>query len=182
LTLIFSNTGAKGAVFHVYDQLHLDRLPRRYTVQAGKSLSDVWNTAATDTGRYNLWVYSANGFVRAFQGNTLALASTGFSPEVQVCYQPCAAKGTPQLHLNMYNSGAAAGTVTVLANAYRTDGPWPLEIRPHATGTLSWNLASSGYWYDFTVQAAAFGRRFAGRVETGEHGISDPAMAQNLAA
>ncbi|MGA2565155.1 MAG: phospholipase C, phosphocholine-specific [Steroidobacteraceae bacterium] len=181
VTLIFSNTGKQGVVFHVYDQLHLDRLPRRYTVQADKSLSDVWNSAATDAGQYNLWVYSANGFVRAFQGNTLARA-TEFSPEIQVRYQPRAGKGTPQLHLNVNNSGAAAGTVTVLANAYRSDGPWPLQIRPHAAGTLSWNLASSGYWYDFSVQAAAFARRFAGRVETGEHGISDPAMARNLAS
>jgi phospholipase C len=72
--------------------------------------------------------------------------------------------------------------VTVQANAYRADGPWPLQIGPATTSALSWNLAASGYWYDFTVQAAGFERRFAGRVETGEDGISDPAMAQNLAA
>lgn len=62
------------------------------------------------------------------------------------------------------------------------DGPWPLQLQPNATGTLSWNLATSGYWYDFTVQATAFVRRFAGRVEIGEDSISDPAMALNLAA
>ena len=53
LTLIFSNTGQQGAVFHVYDKLHLDRIPRRYTVEAGKILSDVWNTTATDAGQYD---------------------------------------------------------------------------------------------------------------------------------
>ena len=42
--------------------------------------------------------------------------------------------------------------------------------------------ALDGYWHDFTVQAAGFERRFAGRVETGEDSISDPAMAQNLVA
>lgn len=44
----------------------------------------------------------------------------------------------------------------------------------------SWPLDESGHWDDFTVRVAelpAFTRRFAGRVETGDHGISDPAMA-----
>jgi phospholipase C len=35
-------------------------------------------------------------------------------------------------------------------------------------------------WYDFTVRVDGFEgyeRRFAGRAETGEDGVSDPAMA-----
>ena len=36
LTLIFRNSGEAGAVFHVYDKLHLDRIPRRYTVEPSK--------------------------------------------------------------------------------------------------------------------------------------------------
>ena len=35
LSLEFRNEGRAGAVFHVYDQLHLERIPRRYTVEAG---------------------------------------------------------------------------------------------------------------------------------------------------
>jgi phospholipase C len=31
-------------------------------------------------------------------------------------------------------------------------------------------------WYDYAVQAGEWMRRFAGRLETGRHGISDPAM------
>ncbi|WZB77258.1 phospholipase domain-containing protein [Achromobacter insuavis] len=40
-------------------------------------------------------------------------------------------------------------------------------------------LAASGQWYDFAVTCSsdpAFYRRFAGRVETGAHTVSDPAM------
>ncbi|MRT32913.1 DUF756 domain-containing protein, partial [Xylella fastidiosa subsp. multiplex] len=36
LQLLFANTGSAAAVFHVYDRLNLDRLPRRYMVEAGK--------------------------------------------------------------------------------------------------------------------------------------------------
>jgi phospholipase C len=45
---------------------------------------------------------------------------------------------------------------------------------------MSWNLAASGQWYDFTVTAAAFTRRLAGRIETGADSISDPAMGHGL--
>jgi phospholipase C len=41
-------------------------------------------------------------------------------------------------------------------------------------------LAASHAWYDFSVAvdgATDFARRFAGRVETGKAGSSDPAMA-----
>jgi len=39
-----------------------------------------------------------------------------------------------------------------------------------------WSVAETGNWYDFTVSAGTFVRRAAGRIETGKHSISDPAM------
>jgi phospholipase C len=48
------------------------------------------------------------------------------------------------------------------------------------TGSLNWNIEASGYWYDFTAAASTFERRFAGRMETGHDGSSDPAMALSL--
>jgi phospholipase C len=179
LTLLFSNSGAQGAVFHVYDTLNLDRIPRRYTVEAGKTLSDVWDTAPSDDGQYDLWVYSTNGYVRAFQGDALTWSTAGFAPEVQVCYAPSCG----QIYLKVHNSGAQAGEVTVAANAYFTDGPWTLAIPAASIGTLAWPLGSSHYWYDFTVQASGgFERRFAGRMETGQDGTSDPAVALDPSA
>ncbi len=56
LELTFRNTGAAAAVFHVYDKLHLDCIPRRYTVEAGKVLMDDWLLYA-NWGYYDLWVY-----------------------------------------------------------------------------------------------------------------------------
>ncbi|WP_201524045.1 phospholipase domain-containing protein, partial [Klebsiella pneumoniae] len=43
LRLIFSNTGTAASVFHVYDRLHLDRVPRRYAVEPGKMVDDTWD-------------------------------------------------------------------------------------------------------------------------------------------
>jgi phospholipase C len=165
--LLFSNTGDAGAVFHVYDKRHLDLIPRRYTVEPGKTLSDTWSG-----GDYELWVYSSNGFVRTFSGNT----QRGASLEVQVCYEP--AGGT--LYVKLANRGTAALQATLQANAYRSDGPWTLAVEPGAVAEHHWSLADSGNWYDFTVAAEGFERRFAGRMENGRHGVSDPAMALHL--
>src|SRR3546814_9516890 len=60
MQLLFANTGTAAAVFHVYDRLHLDRLPRRYTLEAGTELDGRWDTTA-DGGAYDLWVLGPNG-------------------------------------------------------------------------------------------------------------------------
>ncbi len=171
VTLLFSNTGKVGAVFHVYDKKHLDLIPRRYTVEPGKMLSDVWKASA-DAGVYDLWVYSTNGFARTFSGN----ASGGPSLEVQVCYEP----GAGNLYVKVSNQGAAAVDAVITSNAYRTDGPWPLSVPAGGVAQQTWSIEPSSNWYDFTVTAANFSRRFSGRMETGAHGVSDPAMAAHL--
>jgi len=49
------------------------------------------------------------------------------------------------------------------------------------TQSMFWNLDSTGWWYDLMVTSntdPSFLRRFAGRMETGRHSVSDPAMGQ----
>jgi phospholipase C len=170
--LVFSNTGTAGAVFHVYDRLHLDRVPRRYTVEAGKELSDSWTAVADDAGQYDLWVLGPNGFHRLFQGNVTAVAS-GPNPEVRVCYDVV----NNAVYLTIMNTGNAATHVTVSANAYRTDGPWTYVVPPGMQVEPYWTLETVGGWYDFTLSAEnGLTRRFAGRVETGKDSVSDPAI------
>lgn len=165
--LLFSNTGEAGAVFHVYDKRNLDLIPRRYTVEAGKTLSDTWTG-----GDYDLWVYSSNGFVRTFAGNT----QRGTALEVQVCYEPAGSA----LYVKVSNRGRARLQATLQSNAYRTDGPWTLAVEPGAVAEHHWSIKESGNWYDFSVTAEGFERRFAGRMENGRPGVSDPAMALHL--
>jgi phospholipase C len=176
LQLLFLNTGKAAAVFHVYDKRHLDRLPRRYMVEAGKKLDDTWAAMADDGGAYDLWVLGPNGFHRHFKGNLNTLrAGDAAQPEVRVCYD--IANGN--VYLNMRNDGKAACKFTIVAKAYRTDGPWTASVTGGANVDQHWELAASGQWYDFAVTCdadPAYYRRFAGRVETGKHTVSDPAM------
>jgi phospholipase C len=171
LALSFRNTGKQGAVLHVYDKLHLDQIPRRYTVEAGKELrDDFWNVVTSDHGRYDLWVYGPNGFVRSFRGTVVP---TPVKIEIELSYDPANAS----LGLRVCNEGNDKATLTVSANAYRADGPWTLTVPAGGTAEQRWSIANSGCWYDFTVAGVlSFERRFAGRLESGKHGISDPAM------
>ncbi|WPG38673.1 phosphocholine-specific phospholipase C [Variovorax sp. EBFNA2] len=174
--LIFSNTGKAAAVFHVYDKLNLDRLPRRYMVEPGKTLDDSWAAATDNSGFYDLWVLGPNGYHRHFKGDLNRLRAGGVAaPEVRVCYD--IANGN--VYLQMRNDGKAACKFTVRAKAYRDDGSWNATVNGGAQAEQHWELAASGQWYDFAVTCdsdPAFYRRFAGRVETGKHTVSDPAM------
>ena len=175
-TTLLANTGKAAAVFHVYDRLHLDRLPRRFMVEPGKQLDDAWNAMSDDSGAYDLWVLGPNGYHRHFKGDLNRLRAGGAAiPEVRVCYD--IANGN--VYLEMLNAGQAAAKFTVRAKAYRDDGPWSASVAGGAKAELHWDLAASGAWYDFVVSCdadASWQRRFAGRVETGKHGVSDPAL------
>ncbi len=171
MALTFVNSGRQGAVLHVYDLLHLDRVPRRYTVEAGRTLEDAfWNVRA-DGGKYDLWLCGPAGFIRTFRG-AFPAPQDAPGPEIRVRLDRAAGA----LLLEARNEGARAAEVVVTANAYRKDGPWRLRLAPGRVVSKRWSLAASRSWYDFTVRAGAFEHRLAGRVETGRPGVSDPAM------
>jgi len=217
--LAFANTGDAAAVFHVYDQLKLDAmsnrqalpadpaallafrdaypLPRRYMVQPGKVLDDVWAVQSENGGRYDLWVLGPNGFHRRFKGDLAALRGRRAPlPEVNISYD----SRFEGLRLDASNEGASDVVLTVRSN--KLYGPlkvlkgnsWPFSLKPRGADTewqirldgrdtqsLFWNLESTGWWYDLIVTSEAdpsFLRRFAGRIETGRHSVSDPAMGQ----
>lgn len=169
VTLEFINSGRAGAVFHVYDRLHLERVPRRYAVEAGRQLAGTWDTRATDEGHYDLWVLGPNGFHRHFRGDTHARAAL----EVKAAYEVA----TASLLLEVANNGAHPDAISLVANAYRNEGPRTAELAPGQRRQWRRPLSAHGGWYDFSVAGAdGFLRRFAGRLETGIDGISDPAM------
>ncbi|CAN5240065.1 phospholipase C, phosphocholine-specific [soil metagenome] len=167
LRLTFRNTGQASAVFQVYDRRHLDRVPRRYTVEPGKSLADGW-----EAGAYDLWVLGPNGFHRHFLGDSKA-AEPQFS-EVRDADRRA-------LVLRMRNSSKTPLPVVAAPTAYaKAHSPWRVTLAPGAAAEHRWLLAASGGWYDFTVTAGGvkgYARRLAGRLEGQGDSISDPEMA-----
>jgi phospholipase C len=169
LELTFASTGAAGAVFHVYDRKHLDRVPRRYTVEAGKRLGDRWDLAP-DGGDYDLWVIAPNGFHRHFTGRG---GAQPVEAEVEVGY----AHG--DLVIALHNRGAEPCELVLTANAYSPGERHAVRVPPGQARVRRWPLERSARWYDITVEVQGlpgFTRRFAGRVETSRDSVSDPAL------
>lgn len=165
LTLEFINEGTAGTVFHVYDRLRLDEIPRRYTVEAGKRMTGQWR-AAVD-GKLDVLVLGTNGFVRGFTGK---LAPAGAGTRVVARYEPA----RQQLRLNLTSSVPTAAPATIGQDAYRINPQQRLNVSAHNPAGAVWKVKASANWYDFTVETSDLTYHFAGRLETGGDSFSDP--------
>jgi phospholipase C len=165
--LALTNTGAAGAVLHLYDLNDLAGIPRRYTLGAGAKLEDALPLA---DGAYDLWLLGPNGFHRRFRG------AAGAELEVAVAYY--AAQG--QLGLSLRNPGRRPVEALIAANAYAgAVEPQRVFIGAGSPAIQFWPVGPSGGWYDLSLTLdghPAWLRRLAGRVETGRPSVSDPAM------
>ena len=147
----------------------MDRIPRRYTVEAGKSLVDAWDLSK-DNGAYQLEIFGPNGYFRSYSGNI-----NGFEPEILVGYDH--EKGG--VTLTVQNAATKQISIQVNSNAYAGYKSAKMKIASGSKSDKMWTLAKSGNWYDFTLKFEGhpqYERRFAGRVETGKDSVSDPAM------
>jgi phospholipase C len=166
IALNFRNEGSAGAVFHVYDKRYLGRIPRRYTVEAGHELKDHWG--AGPDGHYDLWVVGPGGFMRSFTGD-VSLADLN----VTLTYRPQQRK----IVFHFHNSNEAVRKLSLASQIYGPQTVRQIDVVPGPGVPLEWDVAPSGNWYDITLSTEpGFIRRFAGRIETGKDGISDPAM------
>ncbi|MEX2980663.1 phosphocholine-specific phospholipase C [Streptomyces sp. C36] len=165
-TLTFSGGDQAGACFTVTSANRTDG-PWTYTAEAGKKISDTWNSAYSK-GRYDLSAHGPNGFLRVFRG-------TGDAVGPEVTARHLTASGG--LELTMTNAGSAACHLTV-TDAY---GAKKETFTVPAGGRVvrELDLRRGKRWYDVSVVSdgdGAFLRRFAGHVENGEPGVSDPAI------
>ncbi len=151
-------------MFHVYDRRDLTQIPRRYTVEAGKAVSDDWQTE----DEYHLWLLGPNGFHREMRG---ALSR----PQPEVRLRPTGRS----LLLQLDNPGAETVTVTLDRCPYSQQGPWPITLPAGGSHRQTLDARASGGWYDLALHSAGgWRRRLAGRLEDGEHSVSDPLMGQ----
>ncbi|MBX9392666.1 phospholipase C, phosphocholine-specific [Streptomyces sp. TRM72054] len=164
LTLAFASGAQAGAAFLVTSGNRTDG-PWQYTTEAGKSLSDTWNSAYSN-GSYDLTVHGPNGFLRVFKG-----------PNKVAGAEVTARHFGDDVVLTFTNNGSGTAHLK-LANGY-TGRTRTLKVRPGSTVKHVVDLSASRRWYDLTVTSdadPAFLRRFAGHVENGRPGVSDPAI------
>jgi phospholipase C len=146
-----------------------------YAVRAGDKLTESWNLADFEGGKYHLRVYGPNGFFREFSGSDGDL-------NVQVdCTYALDKKGKPtgDMQLLINNQGQTGQTIVIVDNSYQQK-TIELTVAPGVTRPVV-PLAKNHNWYDFNVQIgkSEIVKRFAGHVETGHESVTDPLMAKS---
>ena len=170
---------AAGAPFYVYavtpyrsETLHC----RNYAVAAGDSLHDHWEIPAFENGHYHLRAYGPNGFYREFRGSLQQPALS-----VYMSYEKDgAARLSGNVIITLQNSDAAAHTVIIKDRSYKT-GQRKMLLPAAGKKEVVVKLAGSHGWYDLSVHvegSEGFEERFAGKVETGVEGQTDPLMGR----
>ncbi len=147
-----------------------------FAVQAGTQIKYAWPLSRFEEGAYHLLVHGPNGFFRESRGRADdLLLEAGFE------YEQEQNRLTGNIRLTFASTADRAPLrVTLKDNAYQSPARL-VEIPPHGREVLVVDCGKSFGWYDFSLLCAGselYLRRYAGRVETGRAGISDPAMGR----
>lgn len=164
--ITFENTGRATAVFQVRSANDAE-LPRSYTVEPGRQLSDTWSAE-----RYDLSVQGPNGFLRKFKGDNSSPRNALL--EVAACHDE--ADGAITLILT-----GSYSTHQVRVLDHYTGETFVHALGAHESLRKHWPSLRHSGWYDLTIQVAGdpgFEYRLAGHVETGEDSVSDPAIGE----
>ena len=174
----FFGKDSAGSPFQVYAPgKYLQEMVRTwsYGVKAGDELKDQWPVADFENGAYHLRVYGPNGFYREFIGDA-------HEPGIEVvCHYQTqqGQKPTGNVELLITNREPHKISIEVIDHAYHT-ATRKINIPPgNASTRIEVNLSKSHGWYDFSLRVngvSGFEKRFAGRVETGLPGKTDPLM------
>lgn len=150
-----------------------------YAVAAGDSISDSWDIDSFAGKKYHLKVHGPNGFFREYKGDAA-------DPAIEVSCR--------------YEDGSKQAGAIILTIANLNPGrPCTIRIADHITKqtivrkveepasqaggnqTIALDPGKSFGWYDFSIFAEGyeeFEKRYAGRVETGKEGFTDPVMGR----
>ncbi len=169
------NRGTTGATFTVHDN-HDAQAPWHYSIGAGDSFaSEQWHDAGTIADGFDLTLRGPNGLHQRFAGSLGADAILADALVAPLHDEDAA-------ELALVNRGTKPIVFLVRLDAdYPTTGARErrIPVAPGRTVRDRWRLIESANWYDLEVRLeedAAFLRRFAGKVENGRPGRTDPAI------
>jgi phospholipase C len=142
-----------------------------------------WPLQSFENDKYHLRVYGPNGFFREYKGSAQ-------DPSIEIaCHYEVSEKDqmklTGNVSLELHNSGTEKLTILISDKSYKT-GSVKKILNPstdHTETNIPIDLSKQFGWYDFTVTvegSKTFERRYAGRVDTGESGFSDPFMGRTI--
>lgn len=147
-----------------------------FAVVAGDTLSYQWPIAAFENGKYQLRVNGPNGYYREFIG-------TANNPDLLIAteYERAGENGklTGNVVIKVTNTHASKDYTITIKDAGYGKNNLERKVKAGATEGIVLDLKKSYSWYDFILKVEGtenFEQRYAGRVETGAAGFSDPLM------
>lgn len=149
-----------------------------FAVSAGDNIGAQWPLENFDNNLYHLRVYGPNGFFREFTGNQS-------DPLVLVKLEYERTKNSPQkftgnVILQLKNLSDENHTIEISDNSYKNEKQ-SFVLNKMDTNEIVLDLKKNFNWYDISLKIngnSLFEKRYAGRVETGEHSKSDPFMGR----
>lgn len=168
---------AAGSPFQVFNYSEYNNAiepPRHYAVSAGDSITDSWKlNEFTNNNHYHLEVLGPNGFFRVFKGYKN-------EPAIVIAVKPQTVKGkfTGNLMVSFINKQQKLCTLAITDLAYGNK-PVTITLLGAAQKSVVLPLSKSNNWYDFKItesENTGLYWQYAGRVETGTEGITDPQM------
>lgn len=169
---------ALGAPFNIY-RPGKDLKTWAFAVTPADQLQPQWPLKDFENGQYHLCVYGPNGFFREFKGS-----ANDPLVGVECNYEKAANKKklTGNIALTLQNNSQKPCTIRVTDNAYKSTAIEKV-LQPNAKIIVPLNLSKQHSWYDFSVAVAGdnvFEKRYAGKVETGASGFTDPHMGREI--
>ena len=149
-----------------------------YAVRMGDKLKAQWPLENFENDSYHLRVYGPNGFFREFIGDKN-------DPGVSVQFEYERMKSSPQkftgnIVLVFKNWSDENHSIQIIDNSYKNPNQ-SVDLNKTESKELLLNFQKSFNWYDISIRTTGdklFEKRFAGRVETGEPGKTDPLMGR----
>jgi phospholipase C len=170
------NRGRTGAALTVYDNSHRSA-PWHYTIGANASHeNEEWHVANGGSDDYDLTLTGPDGLHRQYAGTLVA----GTRVEAFLVHLPA----EDAVELQFVNGGDQPVLFEVGFDAAYSERSGHSRIIRVAAKTVRkkrWHLARHDNWYDLAVRAPhdpKFLRHFAGKVETGRPGRTDPAIGK----
>ncbi|MGH9606229.1 MAG: phosphocholine-specific phospholipase C [Terracidiphilus sp.] len=173
-------SGAAGAPFNVYlfnlkqgTEGVVDGMrAATYAVRAGDTVRRQFPLALFEDARYIVKVHGPNGFYRSFLGSQAA-----HPLQIHLEYEARDGRCTGNVRVHLRNTSSRVVRATIEDQSYSTH-PVTDKVHGRREKAMVLDLRQSHRWYDFTVKAAGSDAEahFAGRVETGQSGYSDPRM------
>jgi len=171
-----------GSPFHVYapgKYKNEDVRAWAYAVAARDELKDTWALHDFENGTYYLRVYGPNGFFREFRGNEKDPVI-----DVMMKYEQKNNKPSGNIIFQVINKEKQPRIISIVDNSYKA-GTKERSIGRNGSKDsileISLDTGKSFGWYDFSVKIkgnSSYERKYAGRVETGIAGKTDPFMGR----